>query len=140
MDCYDHGTHTLYCICKPVNLFTITIMITSYVGELNIHHLYSPCKIAALIARKVFSKCNETCSICTFGIIKSAKGVKGKNKNVGIKISGKRPTNCDGTCHGAKRVRRNHRKKLRLMKRKGLKIDKIGPWWEKPYECTCVIK
>ena len=99
-----------------------------------------------LIVRKVCSKLAETFSILTFGIINLKTNFVGttKDKNrakyVGRETLSRRPLNCDGMCHGAKRVRRIHRKKLRLMKRRGAKIDKVGPWWENKYECTCIIK
>lgn len=52
----------------------------------------------------------------------------------------RRPLNCDGMCRGAKQARRIHRKKLRVLKRRGVKPGKMLAWWEKSYNCTCVVR
>lgn len=69
---------------------------------------------------------------------------KDKTRHVGqedmVDRGAVRPVTCDGMCSGAKKARRIHRKKLRMLKRRGAKETKVTVWWEKPYTCTCVVK
>ena len=50
----------------------------------------------------------------------------------------RRPRTCNGMCSGAKQARRNHRKQMRINKRKGMKNETA--WYQKPYNCTCKVK
>lgn len=50
------------------------------------------------------------------------------------------PARCDGMCQGAKKARREHRKKLRIKKRKGKKVKDDDVWWKEPYQCDCRVR
>ena len=93
---------------------------------------------------------DSVCDILFCGLINMVWGgavlVEGKNRANYVGREGlmsksvRRPVNCDGMCRGAKQARKIHRKKLRLMKRRGARMGKIGPWWEKKYTCTCTVR
>ena len=51
-----------------------------------------------------------------------------------------RPATCDGMCRGAKAARRLFRRKMRLLKRKGITPPENAIWWQTKYECTCVVR
>lgn len=101
------------------------------------------CTGVATCAKTFCSCCCSTVLNVVWGVGVAAKG-KDKTKYVGrenmVDRNAKRPVNCDGMCTGAKKARRVHRKKLRMLKRQGAKATKITVWWEKPYTCTCIIK
>lgn len=50
------------------------------------------------------------------------------------------PARCDGMCKGAKKARNNHRKRLRINERKGIKAKEDDVWWKHPYMCTCQVR
>lgn len=76
------------------------------------------------------------CTVCATG--------KNSLKYIGTEniasSKARRPINCDGMCRGARQARRLHRKKLRVLKRRGARTAKMFAWWEKPYNCTCVVR
>lgn len=50
----------------------------------------------------------------------------------------KRPRVCDGMCRGARVARKAHRRKVRVLRRKGMAVSEA--WWESGYECTCRVR
>ena len=74
------------------------------------------------------------------------QGLKGKTdftihaKNRYITESGgwRKPVTCNGMCSGAKTARHNHRKQMRINKRRGAKSDAV--WYQKPYRCSCKVR
>ena len=50
----------------------------------------------------------------------------------------KRPRVCDGMCRGARVARKTHRRKVRVLRRKGMAVSEA--WWESGYECTCRVR
>ena len=48
-----------------------------------------------------------------------------------------RPSYCNGICDGAKQARNKYRLEMRIRLRNGLCIDTA--WWDKPYNCTCMV-
>ncbi|XP_065919343.1 hapless 2-like [Dysidea avara] len=49
----------------------------------------------------------------------------------------KRPRACDGMCRGACVARKSFRRKVRVLRRKGMAVSEA--WWEAGYECSCRI-
>ena len=110
-----------------------------------------PSKAILKVTGTIFSTCYGKLCGCLFSATTNiawgaAVITSGKNetKYVGredlVSKNVKRPVNCDGMCRGAKKARRIHRKKLRLMKRRGARMNKMNAWWEKSYNCTCTVK
>ena len=66
------------------------------------------------------------------------------NIGVGVEshsdINAQRPATCDGMCRGAKAARKVFRRKMRLLKRKGITPPENAVWWQTKYECTCVVR
>ena len=50
----------------------------------------------------------------------------------------KRPRVCDGMCRGARVARKAYRRKVRVLRRKGMAVSEA--WWEAGYECTCRVR
>ena len=102
------------------------------------------CKCCYTAFSRIWGKCGEClCTLLFCGAMGVSKFTTTNNKNSkGSFLSSNtaRPTNCDSMCSGAKQARRAHRKKLRKMKREGVKMDRAEFWWETKYECTCVVK
>lgn len=131
-------------------IIIFTAYFYSCTGEVKCPAVDKPAKAVFKIFCEIFKLCGGTmCSCLTSTTLNLAWGTtviaKGKDatKYIGredLSSNAKRPINCDGMCRGAKQARRIHRKRLRLMKRRGAKMGKVGPWWEKKYNCTCVVR
>ena len=55
-------------------------------------------------------------------------------------INVQRPASCDRMCRGAKAARKQFRRKMRLLKRKGITPPENAVWWQTKYQCTCVVR
>lgn len=122
-----------------------------YIGEVSCPMCTKPAKATCQVIATIAAFCGSTLCNClsrtttnlAWGAGVAARG-KDRTKYIGreglVSKNAKRPINCDGMCRGAKQARRIHRKKIRLLKRRGAKTEKMVAWWEKSYNCTCVVK
>ncbi len=94
---------------------------------------------------KMFSacaRCCEKCCTCCFGVtLCLLTGGRSRKDEVAVRKVGpgwRIPRTCNGMCRGAKLARKNHRKLIRMNKRKGMKNE--TPWYQKRYKCTCKVR
>lgn len=109
--------------------------------------------VAEKILRKIFQEwcprmfhacgnCCEKCTRCCVGtslcLLTAGKSRKEEAVVRRVGAGWRIPRACNGMCKGAKLARKNHRKLMRMNKRKGMKRE--TPWYQKRYKCTCKVK
>lgn len=94
---------------------------------------------------EAYDSCVSNCAKCTwssysmcFYVLTCGRFAKEAQLSKTVERGWRRPKRCNGMCTGAKVARRNHRKQMRMNKRKGMKNEM--PWFAKPYTCTCKLK
>ena len=127
--------------------------IKSLVGQLNCPTHY-PIKLCCLMIHTCISVCcTKWCSCIldvtyrtVYGATALYTGEDGDIKHANtIGQTGqqvRRPLYCDGTCQGANQARRQYRKQLRMLKRKGINPRGKLPdvWWMTSYRCTHTVR
>ena len=94
---------------------------------------------------QAYDSCVSSCAKCTwssysavFYILTCGRFAKEAQLSKSVERGWRRPQRCNGMCGGAKVARRNHRKQMRINKRRGMKNEMA--WFQKPYTCTCKVK
>jgi hypothetical protein len=140
-------------IAALIGLGVLKVIYISMTGDIDCPAITKSIKAIVRVIYITLRECCGSCCKCcgrlglniAFGASTSYRRRIRINKFIGrenmVDRDAKRPVNCDGSCKGAKRARRIFRKRLRVMKRRGVPASRLqGLWWEKPYNCTCVVK
>ena len=149
-DTFDSGTLgttivVAIIVLLVIGLGALKVVLVVYTGKLNLPAVpcctRCVCGIAAALG-----ECLQVCLrnlkldflLCCTRCLPGNKGFTATGTHIG---SGwVHPTHCDGTCEGAGRARREHRRLLRMHRRRSLPTPPPEVWWESPYTCTCAVR
>ncbi|KAL5463657.1 hypothetical protein EMCRGX_G032572 [Ephydatia muelleri] len=149
-DTFDSGTLgttivVAIIVLLVIGLGALKVVLVVYTGKLNLPAV--PCCTRCICG--VAGALGECLKICLqnlkldflFCCTRCLPGDKGFTA-AGAQAGGGwiRPAYCNGTCEGAGRARREHRRLLRMHKRRSLPTPPPEVWWESPYTCTCAVR